>query len=115
MLSVGVDGSFRVWDLEVGTCTVATKSGKPHGHLHLAGPDRVLISSRGSPRAVLMHPKGLGDTMRIDAGSPITACLVHPKVSSGVSSGGHRAPAQAQNQTRMIYIVISLLFGIGKK
>ena len=80
IVSIGADGSLRVWDLEVGTCSVATKPGKPYGHLHLAGPGRALIISRASPRAVLMHPKGPGDMMRLDAESPISACLVHPKV-----------------------------------
>jgi hypothetical protein len=84
VISVGMDGSFRVWDLEVGTCTVATKPSKPHGHLHLAGPDRILVASKHSPRAILMHPKGHGDMMRIDVGSPITVCLVHPKVRSNL-------------------------------
>lgn len=81
-VSIGANGSLRVWDMEVGTSSITTKPGKPYTHLHLAGSDRVLVVTAQSHRAAIVSLNEKAEVMRLEAQAPICTCLVHPMVRS---------------------------------
>lgn len=77
--SVSANGSLRIWDMEVGTSSVATKPGQAYTQLHLAGGEWLLTVTDGATHAAVVSPKDKAEVLRLDARSAIRTALVHPK------------------------------------